>query len=394
MDTGYQKLNASSLRVITKALEANPAGDLEEVLKQVYTSYQRQRPQVDERRERRRRNAGQKPSSKRHHQPEDNHKPTFVESGTLSVSMHRATIPQPLLSSLSSGIPTNSHIISPLSLQLLSSLAIGPHEVTAPAVAGVLLRILSAREPLAINGRRVIVALADNMVVKLGPNLGLEEHNLLQFLHDHVPTVIAPRALGFMKIGSVSCMFMTRLPGETLKHRWPTMPIQDKQAVQAALDNFFIDLRRVQLPFGSPMGSLSKEHRCKDCRREVRTSANLIYTEAQFNDFITSSKISNASPGYRKWVLSMMRLDHRILLTHGDLHPENIILDTDDRGLVKVGIIDWEMGGFYPEYWEMLKALNMRGVNDTNDWWDFLPQSILGYNHDVAVDRLIESTLL
>ncbi|KAF2847826.1 hypothetical protein T440DRAFT_470650 [Plenodomus tracheiphilus IPT5] len=53
---------------------------------------------------------------------------------------------------------------------------------------------------------------------------------------------------------------------------------------------------------------------------------------------------------------------HEIVFTHGDLRPDNIIFK-DDR--IKA-IIDWEMAGRYPEYWEFVKAFYIEEF--TNDW--------------------------
>lgn len=44
---------------------------------------------------------------------------------------------------------------------------------------------------------------------------------------------------------------------------------------------------------------------------------------------------------------------HEIVLTHSDFSPRNILV----RGDQVVALIDWEMAGFYPEYWEYVKAL-------------------------------------
>jgi thiamine kinase-like enzyme len=44
---------------------------------------------------------------------------------------------------------------------------------------------------------------------------------------------------------------------------------------------------------------------------------------------------------------------HEIVLTHADLSPRNIIV----KGDKVVGILDWEMAGFYPEYWKYVKAM-------------------------------------
>jgi thiamine kinase-like enzyme len=44
---------------------------------------------------------------------------------------------------------------------------------------------------------------------------------------------------------------------------------------------------------------------------------------------------------------------HDIVLTHSDFSPRNILV----RGDQVVAILDWEMSGFYPEFWEYVKAL-------------------------------------
>ncbi len=84
------------------------------------------------------------------------------------------------------------------------------------------------------------------------------------------------------------------------------------------------------------------------------------------------------------------------MFTHADLHPRNVmvIIDTPDGGMELSGIIDWEASGYYPEYWEHLKAVNTRTIKDTSDWWDYLPPSILGYDHDLVLDRVIESSII
>ena len=44
-----------------------------------------------------------------------------------------------------------------------------------------------------------------------------------------------------------------------------------------------------------------------------------------------------------------------LIFTHADLHPRNILIG-EDGGIT--GIIDWETAGWYPRYWERVKALN------------------------------------
>jgi len=48
---------------------------------------------------------------------------------------------------------------------------------------------------------------------------------------------------------------------------------------------------------------------------------------------------------------------HKIVLTHGDLAARNILV----RDARVVAIVDWEMAGFYPEYWGYIKTLYWPG---------------------------------
>lgn len=44
---------------------------------------------------------------------------------------------------------------------------------------------------------------------------------------------------------------------------------------------------------------------------------------------------------------------YRVCFTHADLDPRNILVDPKDGKIT--GIVDWEFGGWYPEYWEYTK---------------------------------------
>lgn len=57
---------------------------------------------------------------------------------------------------------------------------------------------------------------------------------------------------------------------------------------------------------------------------------------------------------------------HETVLTHGALHPRNIMVSitsttsgTLSSSRVDVtGILNWEVCGWYPEYWEYVRALH------------------------------------
>jgi thiamine kinase-like enzyme len=154
-------------------------------------------------------------------------------------------------------------------------------------------------------------------------------------------------------------------------------------------------LRKLELSQGAPFGSPIGRHILKDIRRDVRVNVAPIYSETQFNDFLLDSPTSRAAFGYKSWLRSILRVDHRIVFSHADFHPRNIMVVDRPDGMIDLsGIIDWEASGFYPEYWEQLKAMNTRSIKDSSDWWEYLPKSILGYDHEVVLDQVIESTVV
>lgn len=298
--------------------------------------------------------------------------------------------PQPSLP-LTCDLPHS--VLFPLSPLVLSALDV-ERDSTEGFSAKLLSRVLSFKPIWELAGCAVI-RISEDIVVKLGGNQIVDEHAVLQFVEEHFPAIPAPCALGMVVIGSTYFFFMTLVAGDTLEKRWPTLPGDQKTHIRSALDSVLLTLRALECPSGAPLGSPVGKRLCQDVRRHVRVSATSIYSEAQFNDFLLDKPSSRVAPGFKSWLRSMLRDDRRIVFTHGDFHPRNImVVDGPDGSIELSGILDWESSGFYPEYWEQLKALNTRSPQDTDDWWDHLPLSILGYDCEVILDRVIESTIV
>lgn len=77
--------------------------------------------------------------------------------------------------------------------------------------------------------------------------------------------------------------------------------------------------------------------------------------EAAFHEGIIKAIRKIKKGGFTEMVAGFIRAlstDHKIVLTHGDLAPRNILVHEGEV----VAILDWEMSGYYPEYWEYHKA--------------------------------------
>jgi hypothetical protein len=69
-------------------------------------------------------------------------------------------------------------------------------------------------------------------------------------------------------------------------------------------------------------------------------------------------------------------------MTYSDLRPENILVLYTAPNTIKItGLVDWELSGAYPEYWEYVKALV--GVSwSLSDWYLYLPIDTIGKHID------------
>jgi hypothetical protein len=75
-----------------------------------------------------------------------------------------------------------------------------------------------------------------------------------------------------------------------------------------------------------------------------------------------------------------------IHFAHADMSPEHILLDQKTGNVT--GIIDWEMAGFWPEWWEYRKALF--GSRLQRWWFDVVNTIMPLYEKEFEVDCDLE----
>ncbi|EER36955.1 conserved hypothetical protein [Histoplasma capsulatum var. duboisii H88] len=71
---------------------------------------------------------------------------------------------------------------------------------------------------------------------------------------------------------------------------------------------------------------------------------------------------------YEKELLSMLPHSDISVFSHVDIGPHNIMFDK--ASLKITGIIDWEMAGWYPDYWEYSSIMRPARWKDWQKWMD------------------------
>lgn len=212
----------------------------------------------------------------------------------------------------------------------------------------------------------------------------------LKYLKHHLPNFPAPRPHGLVRFHPWCLLFTSYVPGLDLEKAWAQLDDAQKRRISGQLDVYFAPLRLLPLPENGLLGGVDGSG-CKDGRRFVRVSSEPITDSRQFEDFIFTGSTS-ATPTYTGLLRRLLPTSPaRCCFTHADVRPANIMVEKDSDGNWNVtAVVDWTRSGFYPEYWESIKATNCLSPIDNFDWYDYLPPFLSPSQHPMhwAVDRI------
>ncbi|ERF74380.1 hypothetical protein EPUS_02067 [Endocarpon pusillum Z07020] len=380
---GHARANELLLLQLTSRIKANPSVDLSDILAQQTSSYPKLRRSL----------AGQEQTQ-----------------GAGERAAPPAPQPQSAYQLEASGTPQIIHPIHPLLSQRLklpieAGAWLHPTQNFSKESIAILNKAIRNGTPLGSAGGTPVVNLGSSIVVKFGRSLSTDQIKVLQWIKAQDSRFPVPDALGALETTDRTYLFMTLAEGVPLEKVWQDLSVLQKTSIRSQLNRIFERLRLFSHPQHSPLGSLSS--RCTDMRRSERTSSVTISSEADFNDFLCSHP-QRARSRWIKLIRNSMRDDHRIVMTHGDLHPKNIMVTWDgctasgpqshvpnaEIRIQITSLLDWEFSGWYPQYWEFVKALNTIGRRDPmSDWIEYLPPSIGVWMVEYALDSQISRWL-
>ncbi|KAJ0418480.1 kinase-like domain-containing protein [Aspergillus carlsbadensis] len=302
-------------------------------------------------------------------------------------------------------IPLDAKVLRPLDAAVLQTAQVQVQDTQDASDLSLVLARLNDRvqesEVIWQLGSSAVLGLDSRLVMKVGQDIDISHIPTLDYVKQQAPRLPIPEIHGVVQQadGNRTFVFMTRIAGEPLDSKWRSLDRIQKASISEQLDTIMRGFRLLPAPpSDDPRAVLGggNPRRCKDARRQLRTADEPITNESTFNEFIASNpQRSNSS--YIEMIRSYLESDHEIVLTHGDLHPRNIMVSitpgdsSDDAPRVVVtGLLDWEMAGWYPEYWEYVKALHTLAPGDGfDDWYVYLPPAIGVWPREHAVDVML-----
>lgn len=177
-------------------------------------------------------------------------------------------------------------------------------------------------------------------------------------------------------------LLITRVPGIPLWQCYDVMSDRDCEQVASQMKDYLAQLRDIPKTVNPDMAICNTlGEACRDTRIQSEDPVGPFPDEAAFSQVLRFSD----DPGRR---------GHKIVFSHADLNPRNILVDhvaqADGRSGWRVtGIVDWENSGYYPEYWDYTKAMfeGFRWPWRYNDLMKGVFATFGDYSQEYAVEK-------
>ncbi|KAI0643873.1 kinase-like domain-containing protein [Trametes meyenii] len=185
-----------------------------------------------------------------------------------------------------------------------------------------------------------------------------EEAETTRFVRRHT-SIPVPIIVDCFTVDGLCWIIMTALPGGPLDPWMNDLKEEDIRRIASQLSMHLAELRAIPPPRSGAVSAINNAP-IQCCRltvdgRPIGPFASI----AEFNAYLCSPTLHvDRQPGLDEdhvWrtIRAAQSCPHKIVLTHNDLAPRNIMIDEDGN---ITGILDWECAAWLPEYWEYTKA--------------------------------------
>ncbi|KAI9891942.1 MAG: hypothetical protein M1814_002327 [Vezdaea aestivalis] len=218
------------------------------------------------------------------------------------------------------------------------------------------------------NGACTVVRVG-SFVVKYGKGVSLAEVDSLSFVASNT-SIPVPKVYDSYNQGGITYIVMEYVPGDNLEHVWCSLSSAEKEKVSHSLREYLEQLRKHKSQTYGGSNNRSFEHglfRCWSGEPGGPFNSEKDLVEALFRNTGASNEMLS-----RLHQLSDCLHGHEAVFTHGDMQRKNILFERHQLGF-KLTLIDWEVSGFYPAWWEYDSAMCPR---PTDDWVDYLPNIV------------------
>ncbi|KAI1743511.1 kinase-like protein [Xylaria scruposa] len=185
----------------------------------------------------------------------------------------------------------------------------------------------------------------------------------------------------------LSSLIMEKMPGRQLGEAWPNMSDAARSHTISRLKQHLAQLHDLRPPSPSPdwIGSCSRGT-AYDHRLTNLTTCGPFNSVGAFHDFLVAPVRDCPKPELADSYQLRLSDHYQIVFTHAAISEENILVNETTGDIT--GILDWEMAGYWPEWWEYRKALY--GARNKIWWRTIVGQIMVEYEKEAELDMDIE----
>jgi len=251
--------------------------------------------------------------------------------------------------------------------------------------------------PFAIGGVLRLGFPFSKLFIKYGTSTSLNEATALRFVASNT-SIRVPEVYCAFEYDDVKFILMEWIDGVPIKKAWLNRPEAERDDMMRQLRGYFDQLKAIPHPLpgaiAADMQSLF-DPRLAGGECEFGPFAN----EKDFNKYLRSGVHANSKVLHSTEPKCWMRKDeqdeikkmiamqdtegHKICFSHGNPNTYNILV----KGNKVVALIDFEMAGFYPEYWDYCRAMNVGNVT-SQFWKDEVGKFLTPYPAELEMERI------
>jgi serine/threonine protein kinase len=221
---------------------------------------------------------------------------------------------------------------------------------------------------------RVVYELDGKHILKIGkgnPN----EAETMSFVRKHT-TLPVPEVINYWTHDENNYILMQKMPGETLESIWSTLSADVKRSIMLQLRGYVEEMRKLEFGhIGAVNRKPTMEYLISDDAFGPLDTLDDFY-KVRFSQFPLEGVFAEYAATQRIFK------DVKFVLCHNDLGPYNILVKD---GTI-TAILDWELSGSYPEYWEYTRNTFHCGYG--KEWRDELKKILEQWGFDDEIKRL------
>ncbi|KAF8155483.1 protein kinase subdomain-containing protein PKL/CAK/CAK-fungal1 [Crassisporium funariophilum] len=212
--------------------------------------------------------------------------------------------------------------------------------------------------------------------IKSGSRVRIQEALSMDFVARNT-TIRVPRVLDVFSIRGRVHIIQERFRGRILEDVWYSLSAEEKHSSMLQVKDCLDQLRALKPPHPERVQAVDGSGLI-DGRLGVGVwgpfDSHFDFHHRFLNYDVLRAQ-SQRYPRVQEPLSKVYGKQYRNVFSHGDLGPHNMIWN-DGR----VVFIDWEMAGWFPEYWDYTRTYVTRGYME--DWWKMFDEVVDSYDDE------------